>query len=360
MTGWRPPVSSPFSRDTIVPSCVVEEHLDPSFSLVYEYILFCDWVLSKRCSIKGRYDLDMMNIGKGRVRVKQDAFSEVNAIQWFSETLGIDLLDYFSNVFKGIYEKSNGYFYFTTEKVSALPIVISEPVEAYVLGIDYQKRRVQVKIRDARYKNGYRKRYYRIPDSEDDELGDLGVAWGAVLKSLALRACVDYHGQPALAIMRVANDRLRSDKMVFRLYFDERTVITSKQVQYNLFASIASARDIYFEVSFDEPTPFFLQKHSLVSGSKMIPFVDFVMAKVYYSPYRKQAILETDRFSTLVYLVGNGVSIGIDWANMWIMCVERLRVNAFGKHYDMLSYGIYTPILKDALRRAMAYEGEQT
>lgn len=329
-------------------------------TVMYKALLFSDWLLVKRCDIRGRYDLDSWSMGRGRAKVEKDMLIEVEAIQWFSETLGIDLEDYFVRAFEEIYKDNLAYCYLTTNRLPAMPIVIPEPKMAYVLGVDYKNRRVRVMVRDERLKSGYSKRYYPMPDNEDDEIVGLGVKWGEVLKSFAIWAIMAFHERQVIELINMVNSKLRGDTMLIDLRLDEKIVIRREKVERRLKARLAKIKGMHIEVHF--PVMYrFLDSLTFASMVSEMPVEVLFSNVIYYSIHKKQgSFYWKDGRAMIIYLAEDRDGAKIDWSKMWIMLRESTAAMAYSDEalMDDMSYlhSIYTPVLEEAICRLRAHK----
>lgn len=329
-------------------------------TVVYKALLFSEWLLVRRCNMRGRYDLDLWNVGLGRAKVERDMLIEVEAIQWFSETLGIDLEDYFVKAFEGIYKDNRAYCYLTSNRLPDLPITITEPKMAYVLGIDYKNRRVRIMVKDERFKSGYSKRYYPMPDNEDDEIAGLGVKWGEVLKSFAMWAIMALHERQTIELISMVNDRLKGNIMLIDLRLDERIVIRRERGERKLKARLAKINGIHIKVHF--PVRYrFLDSLTLASPVNMMPVEVLFRNVIYYSIHKKQgSFYWTVGRSMIIYLTEDEDGVKIDWSKMWIMLRQSTDIISYSDEavIDDMSYlhNIYTSVLEEAIRRLRAYK----
>lgn len=327
---------------------------------MYKALLFSEWLLVRRCDMRGWYDSDLWNIGRGRAKVEKDMLIEVEAVQWFSETLGIDLEDYFVKAFEGIYKDNLAYCHFTTNRLPALPIIIPEPKMAYVLGIDYKKRRVRIMVRDERLKSGYSKRYYPMPDNEDDEIAGIGVKWGEVLKSFAMWAILALHDRQTMELISMVNGRLKGNTMLIDLRLDESIVIRRERVERKLKARLAKINGIHIEVHFPDRYRF-LDSLTFASPVNVMPVEVLFSNVIYYSIHKKQgSFYWTGGRSMIIYLTEHKDGVKIDWSKMWIMLRQSTAIISYSDEaiIDDMPYlhSVYTPVLEEAIRRLKAYK----
>lgn len=365
--GWRPPIACPFSRDTMVLYVEARYRNDKE---VHDVLRFLNLILVKKCDIRAEYLLSLPNRGYVTVKIERNMIEEVDATEFFSKDLGMDILDSAVQVFEKIYKGSNGYVYIETDndsrQIRSAPFIRGSLSSThYVVGIDYERgviKALEERRRDY-MRSDYIERYYDIPDSKEAYIWDLGVSWGNILKGFSLWACLRLVNL-YISLIRLANNKLQGSKMITDLSSQRVVEIGQDRIDYDVKADLVDISGLYFWIYFHEDTRMFgLDELSFGTPSGKISALDFFYENMYYSPVKKQAFIsheeEDSSKSTMfvVHLLHKGETIKIDWSKMWLMfgttpSSKKRWLNAG----DMVGRDIYTPILEDALRRAIDYD----